>query len=181
MKITLVTAAVVAASVPLGAAQYGPPVREGATIAYVSGQRLSNESSEGQAGLKRVQALQQQKANEVRALSQALEKTRQQLAQTADSPARMQLQQQELQQRTDLERATAAAQQEIQKLQRDLAADLQAKIRNELTELLKGTNVQVVLQLESTIVWTAPGLDLTSAVIQRLNAKAGAASPGAAQ
>jgi len=33
-----------------------------------------------------------------------------------------------------------------------------------------GTDVQVVLQADGPILWAAPGLDLTAAVVERLNA-----------
>jgi Skp family chaperone for outer membrane proteins len=152
--------------------------RPGGVIAYVSGQRLSAETTVGKEARGRVQALQQAKTAELKSLQVALETTRQQLANTPDGTARLPLQQQEQQQRADLDRATAQAQADIQALQRQIATDMQGKVRAQLTELLKGTDIQVVVQLETAIVWAAPGLDLTSAVIERLNASDAAAPSG---
>ena len=42
---------------------------------------------------------------------------------------------------------------------------------------MKGTGVQVVLSADTTVVWAAQGLDLTSPVIERLNAQAAAPAP----
>ena len=87
----------------------------------------------------------------------------------------MQLQQQELQQRTDLERATAQAQTEMQNLTRQVQAEFQGRVRGVLAEIVKGQNVQMVLNGDAAVVWSAPGLDLTNAVIERLDGQTAAA------
>ena len=149
-------------------------VPPGATVAYVSGSRLSVESAPGKEGQARVRTLQQQRATELRTRQQTLEATRQKLALMTEDAERVPLQQQELVQRGDLERATAQAQADIQALQREINTELQAKVKAELDELLKGTSIQVVVQFETSIIWSVPGLDMTTAVIQRLNRRAAA-------
>ena len=149
-------------------------VPPGATVAYVSANRLSVESALGKEGQARIRALQQQRATELRTRQQTLEATRQKLALMTEDAERVPLQQQELVQRGDLERATAQAQADIQALQREINTDLQAKVKAALDELLKGTSIQVVVQLETSIIWSVPGLDVTTAVIQRLNRTAAA-------
>ena len=156
----------------MAAFNFGQPPAAGAPrIAFVSAQRILAESSHGKADVARMQALQQQKTTEIRTKQQALEATRQQLAQAADSGARDRLQQQEQQQRTDLERAAAQAQSEIQALQRQVQNDLQTRVRPVVEDAAKSENVQIVLNGDTAVVWAAPGLDLTKVVIDRLDAK----------
>lgn len=147
----------------------GQAARPTLPVAYVSGQRIFTESTEGKALRAKLEAQQQQRANEIRTRQQTLEGIRKQLAQATDNAARVQLQQQELQQRTDLERANAQAQSEMQKLQRQVQTEFQGRVREVLAEVTKGQNVQMVLNGDLAVVWSAPGSDLTNAVIERLN------------
>jgi Skp family chaperone for outer membrane proteins len=151
------------------------PARPALAIGYISAQRVFLESVEGKAQGARLQALQQQRAGELKARQQTLENVRRQAAQATDNAARVQFQQQESQQRTDLERATAQAQQDLQNLQRQVQTDFQGRVKVVLDELTKGRGLQLVLNADQAVLWSAPGLDLTSAVIERLNGKSAAA------
>lgn len=142
-------------------------------VAYVSSQRISNETAEGKAGVARMQALQRERATEVRDKQQALETTRRELA-AAQGDDRVRLQAQEQQQRGEFERAVAQAQTELQGLQRKISAELTPKVKAVVAETVKGTGIQVVLSGESSVVWAADGLDLTSQVIEKMNAQAAA-------
>ena len=165
----LAMALVVMLALP-ASAQRPSPVPPGSRIAYVSGQRLSAESADGKAGAGRLQALQQSKAGDLRAKQQAHEAVRMQLSRATDAAARIALEQEEQQRRTDLERSMAQAQADIQNLQRQISNELMAKVRPILEQLVAGTEVQIVLQSDGPVLWAAPGLDLTPAVLERLNA-----------
>ena len=89
----------------------------------------------------------------------------------------MRLQAQEQQQRTDFEKAVNQSQVDLQNLQRQISNDLGIKVKAAIEALVKGTGVQVVLSADTTVVWAAQGLDLTSPVIERLNAQAAAPAP----
>jgi Skp family chaperone for outer membrane proteins len=141
-----------------------------AKLGYVSPQRIFVESAEGKAEVAKLQALQQQKATELQTRQKTLQTTRERLAQAADGPERTQLMLQEFQQRADLERANVQAQQELQNLQRQAQAQLQARVNAVFGDLAKAQNLQLVLNSDTGVVWAGPGLDLTSAVIERLNA-----------
>lgn len=154
-------------------AQSTPPVPTGSHVAYISGSRLSRESNAGMAAAGRLQALQQEKAADIRSRQAALVEVQQQLARTADPAARGPLEQDEQQRRSELERSVAEGQREIQNLQRQIGAELMTEVRPILQELLAGTDVQIVLQADGPILWAAPGLDLTPAVLERLNAAPG--------
>jgi Skp family chaperone for outer membrane proteins len=175
--VTLALAGVVPMAVALqGIVPRSTPTPQ-AIIAFVSTQRLSNESTEGKAGVARIQAVQQRNTAAIRSLQQSLEATRQELARTPSGDARVKLQEREFQQRTELERAVVKGQSELQAMQRQVGNELQSRIRAVLDELLKGRDVQVVLQGESVVVWSAPGLDLTNELIERLNATSGRMPP----
>jgi Skp family chaperone for outer membrane proteins len=151
------------------AAAQAAPIPADATVVYVSSQRLSNETTMGKAGLSRMQALQREKTEDLRVRQQTLEETRRALAQASNPAERSRLQVQEQQQQADFARAQAQAQTDLQSLQREIQAELRPAVQAVLAELLKGTNVEVVLPLETAVVWGAPGRDVTSAVIERLN------------
>jgi Skp family chaperone for outer membrane proteins len=143
-------------------------------MAYVSSQRVSNETVAGKAGLARLQAMQRERAADVRTKQQALEATRRQLQSVQDEAGRARLQTQEQQQRTEFEQAVTKAQTDIQSLQRLISAELGTKLKAVIEEVVKGTGVQMVLTGENTLVWAAPGLDLSSIVIEKLNAQSSA-------
>ena len=103
MKREFVTLAF-AGAVPMAVALQGIVPRSTpapqAIIAFVSTQRLSNESAEGKAGVARIQAVQQRNTAAMRSLQQPLEATRQELAKTPSGEARVKLQERESQQRS---------------------------------------------------------------------------------
>ncbi|MBK5296216.1 MAG: OmpH family outer membrane protein [Vicinamibacteria bacterium] len=140
-------------------------------VAYVSSQRISNETADGKAGVARLQTLQRERAADVRTRQQALETTRQQMTLAKDDAARVRLRAQEQQQRTELERTAAQSQADFLSLQRQVSAEVATKVKAAVQEVVKGTEVHLVLNGESSVVWAAPGLDLTSAVIERMNAQ----------
>jgi Skp family chaperone for outer membrane proteins len=144
--------------------------RAATRVAFVSGQRVLNESVPGKAEAARLQALQQRKATEVQALQQAIEATRQELTRATDDAGRVRLLQQEQTQRAAVERAAIQAQQEIQALQRQLQTGLQTRAKAIISELVKGRDIQLVLEGDTSVVWADPSADLTSEVLQRLNA-----------
>ena len=177
---TIATSALVllSASLPFSeAAAQATQIPSDVTVAYVSSQRLSTETAMGKSGLSRMQALQQERTADLREKQQALEATRQQLVQAPNAEEQQQLQEQAQQQQTDFARAQAQAQTDLQTLQREIQSELRPAVQAALTELLQGTNVEVVLPLETAVVWAAPGRDVTSAVIEKLNGEQ-AVAPG---
>jgi Skp family chaperone for outer membrane proteins len=164
---------------PASASAQAVVVPPDARVAYVSSQRLSRDSALGKAGTARIQAMQQQRQSEIRARQQTLEATRQQMLKATTPEERARLGSQEVTQRIELERSTMQAQQDLQNLQQEISADLRPKVIAAINEVLKGTRVEVVANLETAIVWALPGLDLTTAVIERMDA-AVAATPAAA-
>ena len=168
---TALTSLVIGALVTAVVAGQATNPRSSLPIGYVNIQRAAAGSAEGKAQLARIQTLQQQRTNELRTRQQTLEGTRKQLAEASESAVRVKLQQQESQQRTDLERATVQAQQELQNLQREVLTEFQGRLRVIVEELVKGQGLQLVLNGEQAVIWSAPGIDLTNSVIERLNSQ----------
>ena len=151
-------------------ARQGPAPAIG-PVAFVSSQRISNETVEGKAGIARLQTLQRERRADAQTKQQTLEATRKQLA-AAQGDERVRLQAQEQRQRGEFERAVAQSQTDIQALQRQISAELTPKVKAAVEQVVKSTGVQVVLSSDNTVVWAAPALDLTTRVIEQMNASA---------
>jgi Skp family chaperone for outer membrane proteins len=138
-------------------------------LAFVSANRILNETAHGRSQLGRIQGAQQRANTDLRNKQQALETTRQQLAAATDNAAKLTLQQKEQQQRSELERATQQAQTDLQNMQREINTDLQQRLKATLDDLMKTQGYQVVMNSDTNLFWSAPELDLTSAVVGRMN------------
>ena len=144
-------------------------------VVYVSLQRIINEGRQEKADTARLQAMQQQKALDIKSKQEALEAARLELAQAGGvfkASTRTRLQREEQERRADLEKATREAQTELQALQRQLQNDLKARLGAVLNELARRDAVQLVLNQDTGVLWSAPGTDVTAEVIERLNALA---------
>lgn len=150
-------------------------------VGYVSMQMVLNEATETKAAAERIKATQQQKAGDLRVKQQALEETRRQLGEPAGLFQGKRLREQEERQRIQLEQATAQAQQELQTLQQQIQRELRARLKTVLDELARRHGLELVLNHDTSVLWAAPGLDLTAAVVERLNATVPAPTPAAAK
>jgi Skp family chaperone for outer membrane proteins len=151
-----------------------PSFDRASTVGYVSSRRISTESIDGKASVARVQAVRRERAAAVQQRQEALAATQKQFAQ-AGANVSAELRAQAANQRGDLEKAMAQAQTDVQRIEREENAVLLGKVNSAVGELVKGTSVQLVVNSEQALVWGAPGIDLTSAVIERLNEAASAA------
>ena len=140
-------------------------------VAYFSSQRLLNEVASARTELARIQAMQQQKNNELRTKQQAIEATRQEYASATDSEARTRLLKQEQDQRADFDRSVQQAQADIQRLQRDVQAEVQAQVKGSIEKLSRAHGFKMVLNADTSVVWASPGMDVTNLIIDALNAE----------
>jgi Skp family chaperone for outer membrane proteins len=164
--VALVLLAPLSVNLPAQAAQsQAAPTR----VATVSAQRVLNETTIGKAEMAKYAAAQQQRANDLRPLAQALEATRAELAKGGDPSTLAKLQLQEQQQRTALERATVQAQTDLQNMQRQLQTELLAQVRPIMEELAKARGFDIVLNADTSVAWASPTVDLTPAIIERMN------------
>jgi outer membrane protein len=164
-----VIAAMLGAVFSFAAVGHAQTSKAPSAVAVVSPSRVYTETTHGRTEAGRLQTMQQQRTADLRTKQQALEATRQQLVSATDAGARAQFAQAELQQRVEFERATQQAQADVQALQREINTDLQQRVRAVLDDLLKTQGYQLVLNSDATVMWSDPALDLTSAVVGRMN------------
>jgi Skp family chaperone for outer membrane proteins len=139
-------------------------------VAYVSTQRIAKETPQGKEEMGRIQAVQQAQTTAVKARQDALEATRKQLAGTTAAENRARLQAQGQQQTLELQSTIVKAQAELQEATRQVNADLLKTVQSAVAEVVKDRQVQVVLNSEAAVIWASPSIDLTDAVIARMNA-----------
>jgi outer membrane protein len=154
--------------------------RGGLPMGYVNMQRIVSESPREKANGARLTQMQQQKAQEIGVLQRQYEATRRQLAEVqglSGSVRQSQLEHEEQRLRGQLERTTAGAQTELQTMQRQIQAELRTRLAPVVNTIATSRGMQMVLTEEAGVVWAAPGLDLTDAVLQRLNADVPAPAP----
>ena len=173
------TAAPAPAPIPV---QPPAPFPAGAKIAFFNPQAVFQASAEGRAGVTRVNALIQKKQTENADKAKLLQGNQQKL-QTSGSvmneTARVQLEKEIEKQTKDAERFQQDAQAEINELQQEVQNDFVKKLSPIVEALANEKGLHLVFNAsESGIAWAAPGLDLTSDVIKRLDA---VAKPGTAK
>jgi Skp family chaperone for outer membrane proteins len=140
-------------------------------VAFVSSGRLIAAAPELQAVLAKFQAAQRQRLADLQPKQRALQETRRKLAQAPDPIARAALTQQEQTQQAELERLTAQTQTEMQASQRETQALVQSHLKTVLDQVAIGQGIDLVLNADLAVLWGSTQLDITNAVIERLNAK----------
>jgi outer membrane protein len=145
-----------------------------ARVAFINFQRIANESIEGKASTQKVQALIQRKQNEGADRSKQLQANQTKLQQGGSimtDDARAQLEKEVERQQVEVQRFQQDAQAEINELQQQLQADFVRKI----TPVLEAVATEKKLHLlfnatDAGFAWVDPALDLTTEVIQMLDA-----------
>jgi outer membrane protein len=155
------------------------PFPEGAKVGYINLQRVASESADGQAATKRITTLREEKEKDLVARNAKFEEARKRLETSASvlSEAVRSSQQKDVERlQTDLQRATQDAQKAVEDLQTELQVEFEKKLRPILSEVSASKNLHMVFsQSDSGVVWANPGLDITTDVIKKLDAAAGAA------
>jgi outer membrane protein len=148
-------------------------------IAILSVQRILTEAKDAKAATARLEELRQAKGREVTAKRQEVEKTHQELLQNGGvfrGAQRAKLKADEDRQRAELQRLTEQAQSDVQTLQRQLQDDLRRKMAAILADIAKRRKMEIVLNQDAAVVWAIAGYDVTSEVLEKLNAVAAPAS-----
>ena len=160
------------------------PLPDGAVVAWVNVPRIAAESASGQELAAQVQALNEEKLTELNRLNEALQASQQKLQQggtVMSDSARAQLEREIGRMQIDIQRASEDAQVEVQSLQEELQVSFQDDLLPVLADVATEKGLHVVLSVtDSGVVWTAPGLDITTDVITRFDA-VHAAAAGEAQ
>ena len=155
-------------------AQPPAPFPQGAKVAFFNPQVVFQSSADGRAAVTRVNALIQKKQTENADKAKLLQGNQQKL-QTSGSVmnegARVQLEKEIEKQTKDAERFQQDAQAEINELQQEVQNDFVKKLSPIIEQIATEKGLHIVFNaVESGIAWAAPGLDLTSEVVKKLDA-----------
>jgi outer membrane protein len=162
-----------------------PPFPAGTLYAFVNIQQIAAESAAGLTLTGKVQALNQQKVNELNERNVALQAAQQKFdaGATVLSPAAAtQLQRDIERQQIDIQRFTEDAQQEVAALQTQLQEEFQLRLAPVIEEVADERGLQLLFSVtDSGLVWADQSLDVTAEVIQKFDALgAGAVVPAPA-
>jgi Skp family chaperone for outer membrane proteins len=137
-----------------------PPVMP---VATVNVSRVLDESTVGKAATAQLRAFRDEKQQALATRQGAL----QQLRASRALPATIERAQVEFQ------RFTEDAQIDISALDRQLQVEFERKLRPVLTKIVEDEGIGILFEYpQATIVWIAPAIDITTKVIERLDAAA---------
>ena len=163
------------AAAPAAAPAPVVPFPDGAKLAFIDIQRVIGESKEGQSASNKVKALNDRKVADLNDRNKALQTDQQKLASgggVLSDAAREELQRKIERQNTDIERATQDAQKELQDLQQSLQLEFQRKLNPVLAEVAQEKGLYLVFSAgDAGLAWAHAGLDLTTDVIKKFDAK----------
>ncbi|HXE80868.1 MAG TPA: OmpH family outer membrane protein [Vicinamibacterales bacterium] len=163
---------------PTSSSQPAPPrpFPEGARIAVVNIQRVAAESQEGKASTAKVQALHQQKTQQLNEMNKKLQAEQQKLQQSAlvmNEQARAQLEREIERQQKEIQRFSQDAQDEVTNLQQDLQEAFHRRLMPILQKIAQERQLHLLLSLQDAgIVWWDTGLDITAEVVKQMDATA---------
>jgi len=162
------------------APQVQRPFPVGTKYAFVNIQRIAAESAAGKTLAGKVQALNQQKVNELNEKNKALQGSQQKLESGGSvlSPTAIaQLQKDIERQQVDIQRFTEDAQQDVTSLQTQLQEEFQVRLSPIIQEVATERGLHMLFSVvDSGLVWADPSLDITPEVIQKFDAAPSAAS-----
>ncbi len=157
-----------------GAPQTRPAApRAGSSVAYVSVQKLLNESNAAKAAAKQIEELRRARTEDVSARKKALDQTKLAIANSGGFFSRsrlVELRKVEQRQEAELRQATEEAQKAIVDLQRTLQEELRQELSRVLDQMARERPFEFVLNADTALVWARNGNDLTDEVLRRLNA-----------
>ena len=168
------------AAQPAPAPQAEKPFPTGTKYAFVNIQRIAAESAAGKTLAGKVQALNQQKVNELNDRNKALQAAQQKLesgASVMSAQAAAQLQKDIERQQIDIQRFTEDAQQEVTNLQTQLQDEFQVRLSPIIQQVATDRDLHMLFSVvDSGLVWADPSLDITTEVIQKFDAAGGSAA-----
>lgn len=152
----------------------GAPVNGPTKIAYVSVNKIAALTPAAQASAKKLQQLRDDRARAIAAKQKELETAKLELARSGgvfQGSKREQLRKDEARLVGEMQKMQADAQGELQKLQHDLQVEFQTQLSGILAVLTKQRGTEIVLNQDASVVYSAPGMDWTDEVIERLKAQ----------
>ena len=163
------------------APQVQRPFPVGTKYAFVNIQRVAAESAAGKTLAGKVQALNQQKVNELNEKNKALQGSQQKLESGGSvlSPTAIaQLQKDIERQQVDIQRFTEDAQQDVTNLQTQLQDEFQVRLSPVIQQVATERGLHMLFSVvDSGLVWADPSLDITPEVIQKFDSAPSATGP----
>ncbi len=160
----------------------------GITLAYVSLDRITQVSAEGKIATARIQALAQQKNNEIGERQKQLQASQQKLqagGTVLSAAAQLQLEREIERLGLDIQRMQEDAQVDVTELQAELQAQFEEKLMPIINEVVKERGIDFLFsRVEAGIVFANPALDLSDEIIRRFDASVAApaaSSPSGSQ
>lgn len=167
------------------ASQVQRPFPVGTKYAFVNIQRIAAESAAGKTLAGKVQALNQQKVNELNEKNKALQGSQQKLeagGSVLSPTAIAQLQKDIERQQIDIQRFTEDAQQDVTNLQTQLQDEFQVRLSPVIQQVATERGLHMLFSVvDSGLVWADPSLDITTEVIQKFDANPGTGAAPAAK
>ena len=142
------------------------------SVVTISSQRLSAQSAAGKRATQQLETMRQERGRELVEKQKALETLARQLANAnALPPAEIErVSQEESRKRAELQQLTQQFQTDFQAAQARLQGEIRAQLAPILADVAKRYGVDVVLNADAAVAWSAPGTDATDEVLRRLNA-----------
>jgi Skp family chaperone for outer membrane proteins len=155
------------------APQPKPPFPMGVKYAFVYVQKIASDSAEGKGATAKINALNQQKVNELNEKNKALQAAQQKLEQggsVLNEAARAQLANDIDKQQREIQRFTEDAQQDVQNLQQQLQDDFERMLTPVLARVAQEKQLHMIFSVtDSGLVWGDPALDLTDDIIKEFD------------
>ncbi len=152
------------------------PFQAGLKYGFVDLQEVAQASAQGKAFNARVQQLQEAKVKELQDKNKAMQAAQEMLEKGAtvlNETARAGLQAEVEKQQRDIQRFTEDAQQEIQTLTQSLQQEFYKVLSPVIEKVAKDKQVHFIFDAQqSGLVWADPSLNLTTDVVQALDATA---------
>jgi outer membrane protein len=171
-----------AQTVPAPVLQPPAPFPAGAKIGVVNLQLIAANSIDGKAASDRVKALIQKKQTEGADKAKLLQANQQKLQTSGgvmNDAARSALEKDIERQQREGERFQQDAQAEVNELQQELQNEFQKKLFPLLQQLAQEKGLHALLsQQDAGVIWSEPGIDLTSEAIKKLDAASSAKPSG---
>jgi Skp family chaperone for outer membrane proteins len=163
------------------APQVQRPFPVGTKYAFVNIQRIAAESAAGKTLAGKVQALNQQKVNELNEKNKVLQGSQQKLeagGSVLSPTAIAQLQKDIERQQVDIQRFTEDAQQDVTNLQTQLQDEFQVRLSPVIQQVATERGLHMLFSVvDSGLVWADPSLDITPEVIQKFDSAPSATGP----
>ncbi|MFN8065229.1 MAG: OmpH family outer membrane protein [Vicinamibacterales bacterium] len=152
------------------------PARATSPIAFLSVQKVLNESAQAKAAGKQLDDLRKARTDDINARKKKLDETKFALANAGgvfSGSRRAELRASVQRQEAELKQASEDAQKAVLDLQHQLQGAIRDDLVRALNDVARERPLQYVLNADTSLVWARDATDLTSEILDRMNNAAG--------